>query len=176
MVYRGVARELRRRTAGSAGQWVRPPYALEEQAFLHACTCCDKCIEACPHQVIYALPERAGRAAGTPALNLLQRGCHLCQDWPCVNACEPGALQLAATDEGEEEPLPRLARASIDTRACLPYSGPECGACAGSCPVPGALSWDENKPVIDAIKCNGCGMCREACIVEPKAVEIRVNG
>ena len=74
--------------------WIRPPYALNELEFLLACTRCDKCIEACPHDVIFPLPARRGaRVTGTPAMNLLNKGCHLCEDWPCVTACEPGALK-----------------------------------------------------------------------------------
>jgi len=65
--------------------------------------------------------------------------------------------------------------ASIDERSCLPYLGPECGACADSCPVAGALQWpDGRKPVIDQDLCAGCALCREACIVDPKAVGIAV--
>jgi len=60
-----------------------------------------------------------------------------------------------------------------DTDACLPYSGPECGAYDGSCPVPGALTWDMQRPVINQQKCIGCGLCRQICIVEPKAISIK---
>lgn len=173
MVYRGVARELHNRTGGHAARWVRPPYALEEVEFPQACTQCDKCIEACPHDVIFKLSPGTGRVtAGTPALNLLNKGCRLCEDWPCVAACEPGALKLPAAEETGERRLPRLASAYINKKVCLPYSGPECGACAASCPVPGALIWHGTRPEIDPEKCTGCGMCREECIVEPRAVAI----
>lgn len=156
-----------------AQHWIRPPYAIDELEFLLTCTRCDGCIEACPHQVIFALSTRLGiQVAGTPAMDVLNKGCHLCADWPCVAACEPLALKLPATDAGQKPPLPRMAEARIDSAQCLPYSGPECGACNASCPVPGALTWNMTKPVIDAGHCTGCGLCREACIVEPKAVSI----
>lgn len=160
-----------------AVHWIRPPYAIDELAFLLACTRCGDCIEACPHQVIFGLSARVGaRFASTPALDLLNKGCHLCEDWPCVAACEPGALHrvVPESDETEAAPVapPKLARASIDEQACLPYSGPECGACIDSCPLPGALTVRSNKPQIDAVICNGCGLCREACITEPKAIRI----
>ena len=154
--------------------WIRPPYALPELEFLLACTRCDKCIEACPYHVIFPLPARRGvRVAGTPAMDLLNRACHLCEDWPCVKACEPKALLQPEAGENEMVPLPHLAMAEIDKKTCLPYHGPECGACAGSCPVPGALAWEGEKPRINAETCTGCGLCREACIVEPKAVRIK---
>ena len=159
--------------AQRASHWLRPPFAQAELEFLLACTRCDKCIEACPHDVIFNLPARLGaQVAGTPAMDILNKGCHLCDDWPCVNACEPKALQLPVLDEDVAPPLPKLAYAEINTSSCLPYQGPECGACKPACPVPGAMTWDREKPQINPEFCTGCGLCREACIVEPKAVNI----
>ena len=156
-----------------ARRWLRPPFARAELEFLLACTRCDKCVEACPHDVIFKLPARLGaQVVGTPALDILNKGCHLCEDWPCVKACEPEALKLPVTEDEGELPLPKLARAEINTSSCLPYLGPECGACKPACPVPGALVWDREKPRVDPEICTGCGLCREACVVEPKAVNI----
>ncbi len=155
------------KTALLAGNWIRPPYAIAERAFLAACTKCDKCIEACPHGVLFRLPEEKG---GTPAMDLLKRGCHMCGDWPCVEVCEPDALKRPESGAGP----PKMATVRINEAACLPYSGPECGACAGSCPVPGALEWQGVKPVINPEHCTGCALCREACITDPKSVDISV--
>ncbi len=156
--------------ADAARAWIRPPFALPELEFLLACTRCDACIEACPHHSLFRLPARLGiKVAGTPALDLVHKACHLCDDWPCVAACGEGALRM---QEGGPE-LPPLALCSIDTTTCLPWSGPECGACAGSCPVPGALTWDGPKPSIEPDKCIGCALCREACIAEPKAIRVQ---
>ena len=169
-----VIQEMNDKAAAGAAHWIRPPYALEELEFLLTCTRCDKCQQACPHNVIFLLPARPGtNVAGTPALDLLNRGCHLCPDWPCVQACEPGALKLPEMEDSEVPGPPCLAGVAINPDVCLPYNGPECGACASSCPVPGALLWDGCKPHIDANTCSGCGLCREACITEPKAVDIQ---
>lgn len=157
--------------------WIRPPYAADEATFLQQCTRCDRCIEACPHDVIFRLASHVGVLAnGTPALDLTNRGCHLCADWPCVTACEPEALAFPEKAEGAPRPGPgKLAVVTIDETACLPYSGPECGACAGSCPVPGALTWQGSvRPLIDEALCLGCGCCLEACITEPKSVLIEL--
>jgi ferredoxin-type protein NapG len=155
-------------------RWIRPPYALAELEFLLSCTRCGDCIEACPHTVLFPLSARLGARVGTtPAMDLINKGCHLCEDWPCVSACEAGALSMPETDEGSERPqLPVLARVSINTQTCFPYSGPECGACEASCPVPDALLWDQQRPHINEDKCVGCGLCREACIVDPSAISI----
>lgn len=79
-----------KRASEKAKKWIRPPHSLPELDFLLACTRCDACIEACPHNVIFPLAARLGAdVASTPALDLLKKGCHLCDDWPCVNVCEP---------------------------------------------------------------------------------------
>ena len=95
-----------------ARHWIRPPFAQAELEFLLACTRCDKCIEACPHDVIFKLPARLGaQVVGTPAMDVLNKGCHLCEDWPCVNACEPDALRLPAAAR-------RRGRAVTEAGAC----------------------------------------------------------
>ncbi len=162
------------RISSRAVGWIRPPFAASEPEFLARCTRCDNCIAACPHGVLFALPADLGhRAAATPAMDLRKRGCHLCADWPCVAACEPDALRLPDPGEGPPPSPEKFAELRIDTDTCLPYLGPECGACADSCPVPGALTWQGGlKPVIDAEVCTGCALCRQACILDPKAIEI----
>lgn len=163
---------VEKRVEQKAAHWIRPPYAIAELEFLLACTRCDKCIKACPHNVIFPLAaRRGGDVVNTPAMDLLNHGCHLCEDWPCVTVCEPEALKRLESDEGEIL-LPKLAKAFIDTSTCLPYQGPDCGACEGSCPVPDALQWHDFKPSINLELCTGCALCREACIVEPKAISI----
>jgi ferredoxin-type protein NapG len=147
--------------------WIRPPFAIDEATFVSACTKCDKCIKACPHQVLFRLPD------DTPAMDLINRGCRMCDEWPCVDACETGALVLPVDNTEQHLSVPRLARIAINEQTCLPYLGPECGACQGTCPVPGALTWrDGIKPVIEEELCTGCAMCREACIVDPKAIDV----
>jgi ferredoxin-type protein NapG len=162
-----------------AANWIRPPYALDEADFVLACTRCDRCVEACPHQVIFKLSDRLGKiVSGTPALDLLKKGCHHCEEWPCVNACNDLALVLpkpvSDIDQSEIEPeLPMMARAEINSKVCLPYNGRECDVCVDSCPVPSALTWDMTLPIINLLLCTGCGMCREVCVADPKAVNIR---
>jgi len=168
-----VVKHVDAKVSARAARWIRPPYAIVELEFLLACTRCNACIDACPHDVIFPLASRLGvEVAGTPSLDLLHQGCHLCEDWPCVNACETKALSLPEVNKAQTLSFPNLAHAEIDTKTCLPYLGPECGACVEVCPVPDALTLQLEKPVIDQVLCVGCGMCHEACILEPKAVRI----
>mgnify|MGYP000265123361 CR=1 FL=1 len=161
------------RVEKKASHWIRPPYAIAELEFLLACTRCDKCIEACPHEVVFPLPaRRGGDVVHTPAMDLLNHGCHLCSDWPCVSVCASQALKLPLSENNERNALPKLAIAVIETGTCLPYQGPDCGACETSCPVPGALEWHDFKPYINIGLCTGCALCREACVLEDKAIRI----
>ncbi len=162
------------RVNARAAHWIRPPFAIAELDFLLACTRCGDCVSACSYGVVFPLSARLGaQYTGTPALDLLSKGCHLCETWPCVNACQAGALSFPDTEENSKQvSFPDIADAHIKTDVCLPYNGPECGACRDSCPVAGALLWELEKPVINDESCVGCALCREACILEPKAIAI----
>ncbi len=171
-----------KKISARAVHWIRPPFAKTEIEFLLSCTRCSDCIDACSYKIIFPLAAKNGAdVMHTPALDLLNSGCHLCEDWPCVTACESNALALPEiADELEKnnvEPsktvnLPKLAKAIVNTELCLPYQGPECGACATSCKIEGALVWERERPRINSDLCTGCAMCREFCITEPKAIII----
>ena len=164
-----IVKQLDERIGKKAANYIRPPYAIAEMEFLLACTRCHACIEACPHHVIFPLSSKLGtEVLGTPALSLANKACMLCEDYPCLTACEPQALKKSK----QEDALPKLAKVRIDPQTCLPFQGPECGVCVGVCPVPGAIKLELEKPVIESAVCVGCGQCRQACIVEPKAINI----
>ena len=161
-----------------ASRYIRPPFAIDEIDFLTKCTRCHDCIEACPHQTIFPLSAKLGiEIVSTPALDLINGACHLCEDWPCVAVCEPEALKIPETENSEDDIVyeqcsPHLAEVHINPDVCLPYMGPECGVCGSVCPVPGAISWDLSKPQINMDICTGCAICRQSCITDPKAITI----
>jgi len=122
-----------------AGHWIRPPFALAELEFLLACTRCGECAVACPHGVVFLLPARLGaQVLGTPALDLLTKGCLLCEDWPCVGPVNraPCACPRATTTN----PARRHAWlwSPSTRRAVCPTAGPNVVSVppAARCPRP----------------------------------------
>lgn len=175
---------LDKKIQADAAHWIRPPFAIDEINFLLSCSRCDQCIKACPQQIIFPLPARSGvQVFNTPAMDLLNKSCQLCEDWPCVSACESDALIIPIVKakqkkkkhkkkKKEKKIWPKIANVFINTKTCMPYNGPECGACR-ICPVPNAMLWKNEKPMIDNQICTGCGQCLEACIMQPKAIIIQ---
>ena len=145
----------------------RPPGAIAETEFLAACTACFDCVEACPENAIYTLAPRVTPGAGTPVLVPDNRACTMCEGFPCAAACGEGALIVPA------ELTWSLGVVRVNTAICLPYRGPECGACGRLCPHDvNALALRLGRPKIDEAACVGCGLCIEACPTTPKALEL----
>jgi ferredoxin-type protein NapG len=144
----------------------RPPGAHPEPIFLATCTKCNDCITACPQNAIYTLAEKPGY--GTPVMLPDRRACTMCTGFPCAAACTPGAL---AMPEGLTW---KLGTAVINTAQCLPFRGPECGACGNLCPpgAEGALTFRLGRPKIDPAQCIGCGLCITACVTTPAAITL----
>lgn len=121
-----VVKEVDSKVKAEAAHWIRPPYAVNELDFLLSCTRCGECIAACPYKVIFPLESRLGaKVVNTPAMDLVNMGCHLCEDWPCVNACEPQVMKLPVVAEGAALPFPKIAKAHINTATCLKTSAPD---------------------------------------------------
>lgn len=162
-----VVKLRRELVSGPAGPLpLRPPGAPDEASFLELCTRCDKCVEACPHGTITRFSVDAGELVHTPVINPAERACHLCDGYPCVAACEDGAL----TPPGER-PWP-LGKVSVNEDSCFAFKGPECGACVGVCPRDvDAIRLVRWRPVVDREACVGCGVCLEACPVLPAALD-----
>lgn len=144
---------------------LRPPGALDERAFLQACTRCTDCRTACPAGSI--VPAAPGSLTGerTPVMDVRSHPCLFCADLPCVAACKTGALQRG-------RPL-AVGTAFVLAQHCLTYRGEPCRACADSCPVPGTIVFMEERPRVMESLCTGCGHCARACPAPVNAVLIR---
>jgi len=134
---------------------------LEEIAFLAACTRCDECKKACGHDVIRTHGPDAGLGFKTPYLSFNKKGCQWCEDFPCIAACEPQALEMP-----EEGPAP-VAKLKIQLNHCLVNQGQYCDYCKNACPsgVEPAITMKlRQPPLVDIEKCVGCGECVHICV------------
>ena len=131
---------------------LRPPWALEEAAFVAACTRCCDCVNVCPQHIL--ILDREAR----PTVDFSRGECTFCGK--CVEGCLPKAL------EKQEGKAPWQLKAQIQ-RTCLAKANVVCRACGDACPVqairfsPAPMA--AAQPAVDASLCNGCGACYAPC-------------
>ncbi len=125
-------------------QLVRPPGALDEEAFLTRCIKCGQCMRICPTNVIHLAGLEGGlEGLWTPVLNFRigTSGCqHKCI--ACGNICPTAAIRPITLDErlGKNHftstgPI-RIGTAFVDRGRCLPWAmDTPCIVCQENCPV-----------------------------------------
>ncbi len=71
---------------------LRPPGAVDEDEFLGLCIKCGQCLQVCPYDSI-KLEDIDGKiGVGMAYIEPRDRGCYLCEAFPCILACPSGAL------------------------------------------------------------------------------------
>lgn len=133
--------------------WLRPPGAVSEAQFLERCTACSDCVEACPHDSIQTSSQD-----DRPEIFADQMPCYLCDDFPCITACETEALLPIIGDLTEAN----MGTAKVNHRKCTAPGG--CNACVAKCPTE-AIQMDFSSFTIkvDEGRCVGCGICEYVC-------------
>lgn len=167
----------------SGTETLRPPGAQSEADFMARCVRCGKCIEACPHESIFAIRSFLSASAGTPTIDTRAKACRMCHDVPCVPACPTGALR----DVEKPEEI-NMGYAVINREICISFKGLRCEVCYRACPlIDQAITIDYRAnesdsihsifaPIINDEKCTGCGLCVERCITDEPAIRIVREG
>ncbi len=161
----------------AAGEYLRPPGALEEDQFAWRCIRCFMCGEICPNVAIkFVGTEGHWTDWGTPYIQARDQACMLCMK--CGEICPTGALK-EIKDDTTESLLKNveMGKAVLDKSICYSYNNRICGFCYESCPLPGVAMKLETwaQPVITD-KCVGCGLCERICVQVPQAVRIIPRG
>lgn len=134
---------------------LRPPGGQDEDSFMSRCIKCDRCRSVCPTSVIGVAPIEDGFSdARTPIMKFHLGYCDFCNK--CVEVCPTQAL------EPFDKQTVKIGIATL-TDTCIALNYGECRLCFEACEYK-AISLDAQKrPMIDADKCNGCGVCEKIC-------------
>ncbi len=130
---------------------IRPPWSIDEAAFVDGCTRCGHCAQQCPEQILQM------GSGGFPEVNFSLGECTFCAD--CVSACEASVFYSTLQ-------VPWKNQAKIDN-SCLVQQSVVCRSCAEQC-EPEAIRFQLRlggvaMPEIDLSRCNGCGACVSVC-------------
>ncbi|MBK8397897.1 MAG: 4Fe-4S binding protein [Leptospiraceae bacterium] len=147
-----------------------PPGALKDKSkFLKKCSGCGDCIQVCPYNTIFPVYD-SKLNKNIPYLDPNMNACMICVDFPCINACETGALKPLKKNEklklGQAKPL---VEHCINTRT----KEKTCDVCQTSCPVENVISYTKIFQPRISKDCTGCGICVQACPTFPRAIVVK---
>ena len=143
-------------TLDSGATPLRPPSAQDEGRFRALCLKCGRCESVCPQRCIRTgLLEDGLLNWRTPIMDFHRGLCDFCGR--CEDVCPTEAVA------GVDAAVNRIGTAAIDKERCIAWIQGSCRACVDACPYD-ALSADASgRPVVDADRCNGCGVCECRC-------------
>jgi ferredoxin len=162
---------------------IRPPGAIlrtpqgikpmDEQQFRDLCVRCGNCMKACVTGGLQPAVVEAGfdglfTPILVPKLGHCEQSCTA-----CGQVCPTGALGPFTV---EEKSRIKIGLAAIDKNRCLSWRQGQhyklCLVCAEQCSYGAVEVWNDRgqrRPVVNADKCVGCGMCERSCPYDPLA-------
>ena len=164
---------------------LRPPGALDEEAFLNTCVRCGECMKVCIQNALQPVYLEQGlESVFTPRLlprpGYCEFNCTL-----CGQVCPTGALERLSLAEKHAFVI---GRAVFDKNRCLPYAAATpCIVCEEHCPVSEkAIQFEQvsaagpdgrpvslKRPYVVTDRCIGCGICENVCpLPGPAAVRV----
>ncbi len=164
--------------AARAVSFIRPPGA-EDANFSALCARCGNCMKACPYGLIVPDLGTSGiDGLFTPILKFRSQNAtqeQFCfQDCTaCTKVCPTGAIR--SLKKGEKQQI-AIGLARIDKKKCIAWEkGEYCVVCQEFCPYQAIIEVDHKHvkcPVVDELKCRGCGACESQCPALPLAIVI----
>lgn len=144
-------------TQEASTPYVRPPGTESDADLVAHCNRCQRCIQACPYNIIKPLSLGENIIAnGTPVLDFDIGYCDWCM--LCLEVCPTGALRWGTPTEDS------IGVAKVFSDACVAWNWVGCTVCIDECPVEDAIYLDEDdRPVVVEDLCDGCGRCEQVC-------------
>ena len=134
---------------------LRPPGGQNEKEFLSKCIKCDRCRSICHTSAIGIAPIEEGfLQARTPIMKFHIGSCDFCNK--CIEVCPTGALE---TFDKHNDKI----GTAVLTDLCIALNFGACTLCYSACPYKAIFLDDQQRPIIDEQKCNGCGVCENIC-------------
>jgi ferredoxin len=177
---------------GRAHDAIRPPGALDEEAFLARCITCGACSASCPTGVIHADLGKTGvEGLFTPVLDMRRGWCEP-SCIRCGEVCPTAAIATVNPNAKQAINGPAkitIGTAFVDRGRCLPWAmETPCIVCEEMCPTSPKAVWLETveivrrdsksvtlqRPSVTPELCTGCGLCENRCPVGERAA-IRVS-
>jgi len=155
---------------------LRPPGAIVEDEFSGQCLRCGNCMRSCPSKIIHPDTGQAGVIGLLAPIVQFEKEYCLEKCNNCTKVCPSGALQNLTLKQKHGY---KIGKALLDASLCFLVRGVnDCNICERSCPFDAVqIYWDEDLyvayPVVDPVKCNGCGACEVYCPTgEVKAIRV----
>ena len=145
---------------------LKPAGAHSLQDFAARCVGCQLCVKACPGHVLR--PSSRLRDFMQPEMAFDRGYCHL-DCTRCADVCPAGAIRPL---DGLRKEDVHIGHAVWHKDRCVAASeGVVCTACERHCPVKAIVRVKAEGgvmvPVVDEVKCIGCGACEHVCPARP---------